>query len=269
VSYYDIAKECFIDEVNLDTYVELPSSVMAYEELEMAFEKPFKLMLLYGEPGTGKSLLLKRIYEKKKYQKEIHFIESPLLDEEEFFRKLFDILIQKPMPKNTKVDFNTFVEFCKVIKGQREIIILLDEAQLYPKKILEEIRILSDTGVLRFVIAVHKTTDEDVIAKTHFQTRIWGSIELKNATKDELKTYIHQRLLKFNQFEIANQIKQKNIDFIYKITKGNFRACSKLMYTTFEIYQYYEKNDPSKFSRDQFSQKFLEMAAIATGAINV
>ena len=269
MSYYSKAKECFIDEINLDTYVELPSSVMAYEELEMAFEKPFKLMLLYGEPGTGKSLLLKRIYEKKKYQKEIHYIESPLLSEEEFFRKLFNILIQKPMPKNTKVDFNTFVEFCKVIKGQREIIILLDEAQLYPKKILEEIRVLSDTGVVRFVIAVHKTTDEDVIAKSHFQTRIWGAIELKNATKDELKTYIHQRLLKFNQFEIANQIKQKNIDFIYKCTGGNFRACSKLMYTTFEIYEYYEKNDPSKFSKDKFSQKFLEMAAIATGAINV
>ena len=269
MSYFDIAKECFVDEINLNSYVELPGPMMAYEELELAFEKPFKMMLLYGEPGTGKSLLLKRIYEKKKYQKEIHFIDSPLLGEEEFFRRFFNILIQKPMPKNTKVDFNTFVEFCKVIKGQREIIILLDEAQLYPKKILEQIRILSDTGVVRFVIVVHKTTDEDVIAKSHFQTRIWGSIELKNATKNELKTYVHQRLLKYNQFEIANLIKQKNIDFIYKMTKGNFRACSKLLYTTFEIYQYYEKNDPSQFSRDKFSQKFLEMAAIAIGAINV
>jgi len=189
VSYYEVAKECFVDELNLDTYVELPSSVKAYEELELALEKPFKMMLLYGEPGTGKSLLLKRIYEKKKYQKEIHYIESPLMDEEAFFRKLFDILIQKPMPKNTKVDFNTFVEFCKVIKGQREIIILLDEAQLYPKKILEEIRVLSDTGVLKFVIVVHKTTNEDILAKTHFQTRIWGAIELKNASKEELKIY--------------------------------------------------------------------------------
>jgi len=88
VSYYDIAKECFIDEINLDSYIELPASVMAYEELEMAFEKPFKLMLLYGEPGTGKSLLLKRIYEKKKYQKELHFIESPILDEEELILAL-------------------------------------------------------------------------------------------------------------------------------------------------------------------------------------
>jgi len=41
------------------------------------------------------------------------------------------------------------------------------------------------------------------------------------------------------------------------------------MYTTFEIYQYYEKHDPSQFSRDKFSQKFLEMAAIAIGAIDV
>ncbi len=269
MSYFEAAKECFIDEINLESYVELPGSVSAYEELELAFEKPFKLMLLYGEPGTGKSLLLNRIYEKKKYQKEIHYINSPLLSEEEFFRRLFAILIQKNMPKNTKVDFNSFVEYCKAVKGQREVIVLLDEAQLYPKKILEEIRVLSDTGVLRFVIAVHKTSDEDVIAKSHFQTRIWGTIELKNANKEELKTYIHQRLLKYNQFEIANQIKQKNIDFIYKITNGNFRACSKLMYTTFEIYQYYEKHDPSQFSRDKFSQKFLEMAAIATGAINV
>ena len=269
MSCYDIAKECFIDEINLNRYIDLPTSVMAYEELEMAFDKPFKLVLLYGEPGTGKSLLLKRIYEKKKYQKEIHFIDSPLLNEEDFFRRFFYILIQKPIPKDTKVDFNTFVEFCKVIKGQREIIILLDEAQLYPERLLEQIRILSDTGVVRFVIAVHKTDDEHIIAKSHFQTRIWGSVELKNATKEQLKTYIHQRLLKFNQFEIANQIKDKNIDFIYKYTNGNLRICSKLMYTTFEIYQYYKKNDPSQFNQNKFSQKFLEMAAIAIGAIDV
>jgi len=269
MSYFEIAKTCFVDEVNVDNYVELPGSQKAYDELEMFLEKPFKLILLYGEPGTGKSLLLSRILDKKKYQKEIHYFDSPLLEEEEFFRKLFNILIQKPMPKNTKVDFNTFVEFCKAIKGQREIIILLDEAQLYPKKILEQIRILSDTGVLRFVISLHKTTDEDVIAKTHFRTRIWGTIELKNATKEELKIYIHQKLLRFNQFEIASQIKPKHINFIYKVTKGNFRECSKLMYTTFEIYQYYEKHDPSQFNRDKFSQKFLEMAAIAIGAIDV
>jgi len=69
VSYFDIAKECFIDEINLDTYIELPGSMMAYEELELAFEKPFKLMLLFGEPGTGKSLLLKRILKKRSIKK--------------------------------------------------------------------------------------------------------------------------------------------------------------------------------------------------------
>jgi len=256
VSYYEAAKECFIDEINLDTYVELPSSIKAYNELENSLDKPFKLMLLHGEPGTGKSLLLKRIHDKKKYQREIHFIESPILEEDAFFRKLFDILIQKPMPRNAKVDFNTFVEFCKIIKGQREIIILLDEAQLYPKKIMEEIRVLSDTGVLKFVIALHTTTDEEILARSHFKTRIWGSIELKNASKEEIKKYIHQRLLMFNQFEIANQIGKRNINFIYKVTKGNFRVCNKLMYTTFEIYQYYEKHDHLNLIKINFLKNF-------------
>jgi type II secretory pathway predicted ATPase ExeA len=228
------------------------------------------MMLLSGEPGTGKTILLKRLYERKKYQKEIHYIDAPFTKEDAFFRKLFDILIQRPMPKNTRVDFNTFIEFCKIIKGQREIVMLLDEGQSYTKQILEEIRILSDTGVLKFVFAIHKTNQkEDILAKSQFKTRISTSIELKNATKEEIKIFIHQKLLKFNQFEIASQIDKRNIDFIYKVTKGNFRVCNELMRTTFEIYQYYEKHDPSQISKNKFSQKFLEMAAIAIGAIDV
>ncbi len=266
---YKRAKEAFIDQIDVNKYIELPGSMRAYKELENSLDRPFKMMLLYGKPGTGKSLLLKRLYEKKKYQKEIYFIESPLLTQEEFFRRLFGILIQKPMPPNTKVDFNTFVEYCKVIKGQRDIVILIDETQLYPEEILEEIRLLSDTGVLKFIISVHKTSDEEVIAKEHFKTRIMGTVVLKNATKSELKKYIHDKLLQENQFEIANIIKEKHISKIYQFTKGNFRECNNLMYTIFDIYDYYDRKNPSKIDKNRFSMKIIEMAAIGLGYIDV
>ncbi len=52
---------------------------------------------------------------------------------------------------------------------------------------LEEISILSDTGSMKFIISLHKTDNEDVIAKEHFQTRIWESIELKNIDKTRVE----------------------------------------------------------------------------------
>jgi len=269
MSRYTKAKETFVDEINLDEYIDLESNRMAYDQLVHSLDKSLKMVLIFGRPGTGKSLLLSRVYHNKKAQKELYFFDTPATSKREFFSRLFKVLTKKELPAGTTVDFETFVEYLKNHKGQREIIILLDEAQMYPTEILEEIRILSDSGVIKFVISLHKTDDEDLIAKEHFQSRIWETIELKNATKEELKTYIHKKLLKNNQFDIANLIKEKHTGLIYKYAQGNYRETNKLLYTVFEIYEYYDHNDPSKIDHQRFSTKIIEMAAIKLGYIHV
>ncbi len=269
MSRYTKAKETFVDEINLNEYIDLESNRAAYDQLIHSLDKSLKMVLIFGRPGTGKSLLLSRVYHDKKQQKELYFFETPAISKREFFSKLFRVLTKKDMPPGASIDFETFVEYLKSHKGQREIIILLDEAQMYPVDILEEIRILSDSGVIKFVISLHKTDDEDLIAKEHFQSRIWETIELKNATKSELKTYVHKKLLANNQFEIANLIKEKHLGLIYKFAKGNYRETNKLLYTVFEIYEYYDKNDPSKIDHHKFSTKIIEMAAIKLGHIDV
>jgi replication-associated recombination protein RarA len=269
MSRYTQPKTIFVDEIDVDNYIEIDSAQKAYDQLRHSIDKTLKMVLLFGRPGTGKSLLLQRIYRDLKDRYELYLFETPSLTGEEFFRKLFHVLTHQDLPKGAKVPFDTFVDYLKNIKGTRSIIVLVDEAQMYPKEVLEQIRILSDTGAIKFVISLHKTEDEDLVAKEHFQSRIWEVIELKNASKDELKTYIHKKLLQHNEFEIANQIRDKHVKFIYHCTRGNYRETNKMLYTLYELYEYYDQNDPSKIDHGKLSKKLLEMTALKLGYIHV
>jgi len=266
---YDEAKEAFIDEIKIKNYIELKGSKRAYKQLEHSLYKSSKMVLIYGKPGTGKTLLLSRLYMAHKDKLDIHFLDIPSGSKREFYKKLFKIFVGRSMPPRTRVDFDTFVELGRRLKGKRQIIILLDEAQMYPKEMLEEIRILSDTGSIKFVIALHKTDNEDLVAKEHFQSRIWETIELQNASAIELKAYIHKRLLHYGLTDVAKLISNRHIKAVHKWTKGNFRECNKLLYTLFEICEYYEKHNPNKIDSNKLPFKILEMAAIKTGFIDV
>jgi len=268
-SRYESAKNVFIDSVDLDDYIELDSSLSAYQQLEHSIDKPLKMILLFGRPGTGKSILLNRLQEKLKHKREIHYFDTPAINEKEFFRKIFKVLTQKPLPQNTEVNFSALVNYCKELRGKREIIIMLDEAQMYGPEMMEKIRLLSDSRAVKFIVSLHKTDDEDLVAKEHFQSRIWEVVELQNATPKEQSTYIHKKLLKKNLFEIANSIKEKNMQMIHKFTKGNYRECNKMMFTIFEICEYYDKNEPSKINYDQLPKRIIEMAALKLGYIHV
>jgi len=268
-SRYEASKNVFIDSIDIDDYIELESSVAAYKQLAHSIDKPLKMILLFGRPGTGKSILLNRISQKLKYQKEIYYFDTPSTNQKEFFYKLFKVLTTKELPKNTEVNFSALVDFCKSLRGKREIIILLDEAQMYGSEMMEKIRLISDSRAVKFVVSLHKTENEDLIAKEHFQSRIWEVIELKNASLADLTQYIHKKLLKKNLFEMANSIKAKDMKLIYGYTKGNYRECNKLLFTIFEICEYYDKNEPSKINYEHVPQRIIEMAGLKLGYIDV
>lgn len=267
-SRYTTAKSVFVDSIDIDDYIELNSSVTAYQQLQHSMDKPLKMILLFGKPGTGKSILLNRLAEKLKHQKEIHYFDTPAVNEKEFFHKLFKVLTKKDLPVNTEVNFSALVDFCKNLRGKREIIILLDEAQMYGSDMMEKIRLLSDTRAVKFVVSLHKTEDEDLIAKEHFQSRIWEVIELKNATKEDQTAYVHKKLLKKNLFEIANSIKDSDMKLIHRFTKGNYRECNKLVFTIFEICEYYDTHEPAKVDYRHIPKKIIEMAALKLGYIH-
>ncbi len=270
-SRYSLAKNVFVDSIDVDDYINLGSSIKAYDQLLSSIEKELKMILIFGSPGTGKSIILNRLYHNHKYQKDLHYFATPITNHKEFLSRLFKIITKKDLPQNTQVNFSMLVDYCRSIRGEREIIILLDEAQMYSKDTMEMIRLLADTRTVKFVVALHKTEDEneDMVAKEHFQSRIWEVIELENGSREDVKTYVHKKLLKKNFFDLANIIKRRHIGLIYKLTKGNYREANKLMFSIFELYEHYDMHDKSKINYKKFSTKFIEMAAIKLGYIDV
>lgn len=266
-SIYETSKDVFLDTVYAEDYIQLDRVSTIYNSLKDSIKKPLKMILLYGRPGTGKSMFLTKLHKELSETQKIFYYKTPILDESEFYK----LLAQDIFHTKYSAELN-FTQFMKIVESnkQEELpLVLLDEAQLYSENLMEKIRLLSDTRTIKFVITLHKTEKEDLIAKEHFQTRIWETIELENASPLELKIYIQKKLMKANCFDTANMFTQKAIAKIFSITGGNYRDTNKILYALFDIYETYEATHQlSKVNTNYVSNKVIEMAAIQTGLIH-
>ncbi len=263
---FENSKDVFLDTVNPKDYIQLDRVSTIYQSLKNSVKKPLKMILLYGKPGTGKSMFLSKLYDDLSTTQKIFIYKTPILDESEFYKTLAQDLFQ--IKYNGELNFTQFIKIAEKYKEDEVPLVLLDEAQLYSSILMEKIRLLSDTRAVKFVITLHKTEKEDLIAKEHFQTRIWESIELENASNTELKIYIQKKLMKANCFDTANMFQNRPINLIYKLTNGNYRDTNKLLYTLFDVYSIYSNNAPHKINTNLISNKIIEMAAIHTGLID-
>jgi len=263
---FESSKEAFLDIVDANAYVQLDRVAIVYRSLMEAITKPLKMILLYGKPGTGKSMMLGRIFKDLQEEQKIVLYQTPITDEDEFFRSLardvYDHITDEP------INFTRFNELSEHYRFESTPVVLLDEAQMYGPTLMEKIRLISDARKIKFIIALHKTEKEDVIAKEHFQTRIWESQQLYNANPAELKIYIQKKLMRASCFDVANMFNDKNVKLIHQLTEGNYRDTNKLLFVLFSIASWYEENQPTQINYASFTHKLIEMAAIETGFIH-
>ncbi|MBV5279168.1 MAG: ATP-binding protein [Campylobacteraceae bacterium] len=266
-SSYSNLKAIFVDGEVFD-YVNLDQSTITYDRLVQTLDKPLKLILFYGKPGTGKTFLLQKIYNDLKHKKRIIFFPRPFFDEKVFIKALYENTFREIAPNFSDYDDFLSIVSKRITKTDNSITVLIDEAQLYPNDLIEKIRLMADSRLFKFLFTVHKTEKEDLLAKDYFQTRIWETIEIDNVSLHEIKTYIEKKLLYHNRFEYLNLFKDKHYKMILRLTNGNLRTINKLMYKLFEILEYYDHNKPSLIKANSLHVKYIEMAGISLGMID-
>jgi len=237
------AKELFRDVVDVKSYIPLPSSEKVKFDLINAINQKEKMIILTGEAGSGKSLLLNSVYNELK-NKHIFFVSNPYLEIESILKLLKELDINE------------------------HHILLLDEAQLLTPQIWENLRIYADKGNITIVFATHDTDVNKLLLKKHFKTRINYIIKMKPITRKETENFILTKFLKNNFNETAAMFKKKNFDLIYKYTGGSLRATNQIMYKLMDVLDYFYNKNPDKFNKEKIDNKYIHIAIMDIKALD-
>lgn len=197
-------------------------------------DEPFAV--LTGEPGTGKTITIKKFINELPTNIVSAYILFPNLTPEELFMAIledFDIHVDKTLTKNAL--FARLRDFLIDIGSQgKKAVIIIDEAQNLPNETLEELRLLSNLEtekdkLLKIILAGQpeldaKLNDEGL---RQLKQRVTLYVKLYNIKDEDIKDYIYSHLDKAGKGHI--KIQRGVIRKIAKITRGNPRLINTLM----------------------------------------
>lgn len=176
----------------------------ALQTMNYAVEQREGFCLVTGEPGTGKTTLLKVFKDHWKDRAEIAMILTPRLLPEEFLLSVLEDLKVKLSGTGKTEILKVFRDFL-VEKSQmkRPVIIIVDEAQNLPDETLEELRLLSnletDKDKLLQIILIAQPELEKRLHKDNLRQlnqRITVRARLGSFSGKETFEYINYRLIK-------------------------------------------------------------------------
>jgi len=261
---FESAESLFKDNIDSKDYFDSTSAEIAKNKINEAIdERNAPLIFLIGDPGVGKSYILKLLNHKLKNTHLTVFLDHPFFDKRDLLKLLYEA---KGLEFNKDRSFNSLKD--ELVQEYQNTIhtIFIDEAQLLNEEQFELIRILSDTKVLQFVLSMHKEEGSAILAKKHFKSRTKIVINYGKLDANEVYRYIQSSLISNGHAEIALLFSKKYAKKIAKYTEGNFRTVKKFLYVLMKLLNYAKKNGIKKYQK--INNHLLMMVALDLGMIH-
>jgi type II secretory pathway predicted ATPase ExeA len=178
---------------------------LAHREARAALEwglchEPSGLTLLVGDPGTGKTTLLRSVLERSREQTRCVIINHPTLP---FDQMLREVLNQLGISSgSSKVEMlEAFDRYLAAVEAGGRVVVIVDEAQALSDAALEEIRLLSNRGTvaepqLHFILVGQRELARRLLKDglTHLNDRIGARAVLDRLSRGEAFEYVEYYL---------------------------------------------------------------------------
>lgn len=251
------AAKRFEENSHEGNYFEAQSAIYALRRIQTLLETTFpQMFFLLGEPGSGKSFMLnhlQRLYQSKRLT---ILIENPFLTPAQLLQRLLSC---RGIESDTADIEALRLKAVEAYQGV-EHLIMLDEAQLMSAQMREFVRILSDSKVFYFLIAMHKSEGEEMLASTHFHSRPHQVIYLGDLEPDECMPYLIKELQPLEIWDVRELFSKNLVNQAWRYSNGNFRNFKKCFYHLFLFLDYAHSHNKKEFLKPNLL--LLRMAAM-------